>query len=517
MDDRDRRAPVALPADAPVAQPPGRLLLAQPQGHEIGRHGIDSGLVAEPVVLARVHARAALLVGIPLLPGVGREGLAFDGDHLRDRQAVLLREGEVALVVRRHAHHGAVAVPHQHVVADPHGHVVARQRMLHEEPGRHPFLLAQRQFRLARAALRALLDEGGDLRVALRRERGQRMLRRHGAERDAHDGVGARGEHPQPAVLHELAASAADVVREREAHPFALADPVLLHQPHALRPAVQVSGVGGVGHVGQQLFGVLRDREVIPGDLAPLHERVAAPAAAVDHLLVGEHRLVDRIPVDDLRLLVGDALVEQLQEEPLVPLVVARIAGGELARPVQREAERLHLRLHVGDVVARPGGRRDALVDGGVLRRQAEGIPAHRHQHVVALHAQVARHHVVDGVVAHVPHVQLARRVRKHRARVELALPRVFGHPVRVARGPVRARIGLHFGRNISFIHARLYGAPGRGWSPWPPGGAPLAAFGRLVPGDPLAAHCVGFGSTTKPMRVRPDCCRRAMSSATSP
>ena len=30
-----------------------------------------------------------------------------------------LREREVALVVAGHAHHGAVAVAHQHVVADP--------------------------------------------------------------------------------------------------------------------------------------------------------------------------------------------------------------------------------------------------------------------------------------------------------------------------------------------------------------------------------------------------------------
>src|SRR5690606_31394983 len=46
----------------------------------------------------------------------------------------------------------------------------------------------------------------------------------------------------------------------------------------------------------------------------------------------------------------------------------------------------------------------------------------HRHQHVVAVHALVPIHHVVDRVVAHVAHVELARGVGQHRARVELPL-----------------------------------------------------------------------------------------------
>ncbi len=46
---------------------------------------------------------------------------------------------------------------------------------------------------------------------------------------------------------------AADVVREGEAHAFALADPVLLHQLDALGPAGQV-----LLHVLEQLLGVVR-------------------------------------------------------------------------------------------------------------------------------------------------------------------------------------------------------------------------------------------------------------------
>ena len=44
-----------------------------------------------------------------------------------------------------------------------------------------------------------------------------------------------------------------------------------------------------------------------------------------------------------------------------------------------------------GDVVLRHDGRMDVVLDGVVLRRQAEGIVAHGEQHVLALHAVLAR------------------------------------------------------------------------------------------------------------------------------
>ena len=78
----------------------------------------------------------------------------------------------------------------------------------------------------------------------------------------------------------------------------------------------------------------------------------------------------------------------------------------------------------------------DAVLDGGVLRRQAEGIPAERMQHVAAAHPLGARHHVADDVVADVPHVRVARRVSKHLERVELALRRIDLHLKRLRGGP---------------------------------------------------------------------------------
>ncbi len=45
------------------------------------------------------------------------------------------------------------------------------------------------------------------------------------------------------------------------------------------------------------------------------------------------------------------------------------------------------------------------MLDGGVFCRQTEGVPAHWLHDVFALHALVARNHVTNGVVTHVPHM----------------------------------------------------------------------------------------------------------------
>jgi hypothetical protein len=101
MDDRDRRAPVALAGDTPVAQPVRDLLLAQPLGREISRYRVDRRYVCEAIVLA----------GVPQCPRVLS---SYHGCHAsvenvscRSRSpagsASCCGEREVALVVRRHA------------------------------------------------------------------------------------------------------------------------------------------------------------------------------------------------------------------------------------------------------------------------------------------------------------------------------------------------------------------------------------------------------------------------------
>ena len=81
------------------------------------------------------------------------------------------------------------------------------------------------------------------------------------------------------------------------------------------------------------------------------HGVPAAFAHAPDDLLVGEDRAQGGAPVDGHRGLVGQALVEKLQEDPLRPLVVARVRRRELAGPVVGEAEGLELLAEAVDVL----------------------------------------------------------------------------------------------------------------------------------------------------------------------
>ncbi len=95
-------------------------------------------------------------------------------------------------------------------------------------------------------------------------------------------------------------------------------------------------------------------------------------------------------------------------------MVVLEITGRQLPGPVERQPHALQLAAHGRDVVVGPLGRVHAALDGRVLRRQAEGIPAHGMQHVVALRPLVAGHHVAHGVVAHMAHMDAPGGIGEH-------------------------------------------------------------------------------------------------------
>ena len=452
VNDRDGRAPVALAADAPVPQPPGGLLFAQPKLAQIASDGIDRILDAQAVIGARGHDRAACLVGVPLMPAGHVIGtFSRHRDDLHNRNAVLQGKGKVALVMARHAHDRAVAVAHQHIVADPDIDLRTGQRVGHLQAGAHPFLLLGGELGLGGAPGLAGLDECSHVGACARGMHGQRMFRGHRTEGHAHEGVGASGKDMHVPALNRRAVVAADVVREGESHAFAASDPVLLHELHALGPPGQL-----VLHMVQQLLRILRDLQVIAGDFAFFHHRARTPAAAIDDLLIGQHGLVDRVPVDHLRAALGNAGFQHLQEQPLVPAVVGGIAGRDFAAPVDGQTHRLHLPLHVGDVGVGPLCGRHLVLHGRVLGRQTEGVPAHGHQHVIALHPQMTGQHVVDRVVAHMPHVQLAGGVGQHRAGVVLALGEsgvVLDGAIGLGGRPVSLSLGFDFGRKIAILH----------------------------------------------------------------
>ncbi len=328
MNHGNRAAPIALSRDPPIAKAPCGLLFTQPQAAQVRGDGLDGGLKLQPVVRTRIDAAAML--GIPRRPLARGVFAAPHVDDRLDRQMIFFRECEVPLIVRGHSHDRAVAVAHEHIVADPHRYGLAADGMTHGKAGRDAFFLLGCEFRFDGRAALAFLDERREFRLAARGIGRQRMLRRDRAERDAHERIRARGERVQYAG--GACFRPAEVVRKPQPHAHALADPVCLHGAHAFRPPWHL--LQGV----EQILRIGRDLEVVHRDFTLLDQRAGAPTAAVDHLLVGEHGLVDGIPIDDSGLLVGNAHLQHAQEQPLIPTVVLGTAGGELSAPIQGEA-----------------------------------------------------------------------------------------------------------------------------------------------------------------------------------
>ena len=342
----------------------------------------------------------------------------------------------------RHPHDRARAVVGQHVVGDPDRQGDARRGMAcvrAREDAR--LLLGCRPFLSGPG--RRVLDVLDDLARAETLH--ERMLRREHDERCPVQRVGAGREDDD--VLVDLVAA------EPQFRSARAADPVPLDRLRTLRPVDRLQVV-------DQRVGVLGDLEEPLLEPARLDLGPTALAAAVDHLLVRQHGLVVRAPVDGRLLAVRETLLEELEEEPLRPAVVLGLVGGRLARPVDRPAEAAHLAADVGDVLLGDLARMAAFADGGVLGRKPERVVAHWPHHGRPVSAPEVREDVAHRVVEHVAHVQVPGRVRQHLEHVELVALRLPGLRIgdleRVRVVPNALPLRLDCSRLVPLAHACL-------------------------------------------------------------
>ena len=177
------------------------------------------------------------------------------------------------------------------------------------------------------------------------------------------------------------------------ADPVALLDLDPLDIVHIVQIVDQAVGVLGDGQHPLALF--------LADDLA-----AAALADALHHFLVGQYTLAAGAPVHGHGCLIGKALLEQLEEDPLGPLVVAGVGGVYHPVPVEGIAQHVKLLGEVGNVLLGNDGRMDVVLDGVVLRGQAEGIEADGEQHVVTLHPLLAADDVHGGEGTGVAHME---------------------------------------------------------------------------------------------------------------
>ena len=150
----------------------------------------------------------------------------------------------------------------------------------------------------------------------------------------------------------------------------------------------------------------MRDLEEPLRQLALFDGSARAPALAVDDLFIGKNRIVDRVPVDLAGFAVSEAGLQQFQEQALLFAVIVLVAGRKFTAPVERQAKLLELGAHGVDILVRPACRVDIVLDGRILSRQAERIPAHGVEDIVTMRAAVAGNDVSHRIVAHMAHVQ---------------------------------------------------------------------------------------------------------------
>ena len=148
--------------------------------------------------------------------------------------------------------------------------------------------------------------------------------------------------------------------------------------------------------------------------LAPLDQRARAPPAAVFHLFIGQNGHIHRIPIDHGVFPIDKIFLQKIEKQRLLLPIIFRIAGGKFARPVDRQAKRLHLRAHIGDIAIGPIFGVAAYCHRGVFSRHSKRIPAHRVQHIMPGADFMAGNHIAHCVIAHMAHMDPPRRIGKH-------------------------------------------------------------------------------------------------------
>src|SRR5689334_10100787 len=279
-----------------------------------------------------------------------------------------------------------------------------------------------------------------------RRQRARQLVlgREHDVGR-AHEGVGPRREDGDARVR-------VTVDPEDDLGALRAADPAALRGERPLGPVDERQVLGEPIGIGGDPQHPLAERRAVDG-------MAAALALAVDDLLVGQHGAEGGAPVDRRGGLVGEPATEELEEDPLGPADIPGIGGVDLPGPVIAEAEHPELALEDRDVAR--GRRRRMLpgLDRVLLGGEAERVPAHRVEHVVAAHAPGARQDVGGGVPLGMTDVQAdAGRVGEHVEDVALGP----AAPARGAERPVRVPVVLPARLDLEVVVGHVSSAQSR-------------------------------------------------------
>ena len=464
MNRRNGIAPIALTRNEPVAQAEFHLASAAAHGLELSDDScLTLGMLAagHAGVFARLHKRAFGGVGLgPIDRGDHAVLLVFQlleqrvviaQDDGNDGQVVFASEFEVALVAARNSHNGTRAVIGNDIVGNPDGQLFAINGIDRVTTGKLAVLFVVALGALHRGDLLGGLDEIHNRLLVfgtLDKRRETLVFRGKHEEARAEQRVGTRGEHGDDIVFGRLGGHVAVFVAQHEVDlgAFGAANPVGLLLLHALGPAFELV------KIVEQFLSVIGDLQVPLREVALLDFGIAAPATALDNLLVRQNGLAARAPIHGRVAALDEATLPELLKNPLAPAIVLGVARHNGAVPVVGKAHALEAGLLGFDVGIRPFGRMAMVLDGSIFCRQAEGVPTHGMQNVEALHAIVASNNVANRIVTGMAHVNVARGIREHFQDVLLGTPVFFMHLVDAAFFPSRLPTRLDL-EGIVFLH----------------------------------------------------------------
>ena len=269
-----------------------------------------SGIDVRAIVSGRQSGDAGILTGV-------------DDDH--DRQVERAGEIEVTLVVGRHGHDRSGAIIGQDVIGGPDRKSFTVDRVdripVEEDAGFRPGGIEA--IHLGR--LLHLLEVLGEFLLSCRTR--CEFCREVGIGCDDEEGRAVQGVRSRCVHRYWVIAP---LDREVDLRTSRLPDPIALHEQHLLRPCpLQLL------HVIEETLGIVGDPQIPLGELLLGDLGIAALTCTFDHLLIRQHRLAFRAPIDAARSPIGKTAFVHLQEEPLIPSVVRRVACVEHAIPVE--------------------------------------------------------------------------------------------------------------------------------------------------------------------------------------
>ena len=292
----------------------------------------------------------------------------------------------------RYAHDGAGTIVSQYIIGQPDGNLFAVQRVNRIGTGEDAGLLlilhtvyVGLHGRIEDVFLYSLSGLVGSQAL------GQNVLRSQYHEGSAVKGVRSGG------VNGDLLLAA--FYREINLGAVGFSDPVGLHLFNLFRPVQLVQII-------QKTLCIFGDAEHPLTKVFLGNRGAAALAAAVYYFLVGQSGLTGGAPVDRELFLIGQAFFEHLNENPLGPFIKIRICGVHFHIPVIDGCDLVDLAFDICDILCGGDGRMLAGLDGIVLCRKSECVPAHGMNQIITLEHFIAAPHIRNYISSPMSYMQ---------------------------------------------------------------------------------------------------------------